>query len=58
MGSSSTFTVGLTKALLGIQNKKISNLNLAKSAINFEQNIMGESVGSQDQLAASLGGSQ
>ena len=56
MGSSSTFTVGLTKALLGIKNKKISNLNLAKSAINFEQNIMGESVGSQDQLAASLGG--
>ena len=56
MGSSSTFTVGLTKALLEIKKHKLSSLNIAKKAIDFEQNIMGEAVGSQDQIAASLGG--
>ena len=56
MGSSSSFSVGLMQALLKIKKKKISHLNLAKKTIFFEQNIMKETVGSQDQIAASIGG--
>ncbi len=56
MGSSSSFSVGLMQALLKLKKKKISNLNLAKNTIFFEQNIMKETVGSQDQVAASIGG--
>ena len=56
MGSSSCFTVGLTKALYELKNKKISKIELAKKTINFEQKIMKEIVGSQDQVAASIGG--
>lgn len=55
MGSSSVFVVGLLKILLGIK-KKISPLNLAKKSIHFEQTILRETVGSQDQVAASYGG--
>jgi len=56
MGSSSSFSVGLMHALIKYQKKNISKINLAKKAINFEQNIMNEIVGSQDQVAASVGG--
>ncbi len=56
MGSSSSFSVGLMCALIKFQKKNISNINLAKQAINFEQKIMKETVGSQDQVAASIGG--
>ena len=56
MGSSSSFSVGLISALLKFQKKKISCMNLAKQTINFEQKIMKEVVGSQDQVAASIGG--
>jgi D-glycero-alpha-D-manno-heptose-7-phosphate kinase len=55
MGSSSVFVVGLLKILLGLK-KKISPLNLAKKSIHFEQTILRETVGSQDQVAASYGG--
>ena len=56
MGSSSSFSVGLMCALIKFQKKNISNINLAKQAINFEQKIMKETVGSQDQVATSIGG--
>ena len=56
MGSSSCFTVGLAKALLELKNKKITSYNLSKKIINFEQKIMKEIVGSQDQVAAAIGG--
>ncbi len=56
MGSSSCFTVGLTKALMTLKNVKMSDYNLAKKTINFEQKIMKEVVGSQDQVAAAVGG--
>ena len=56
MGSSSAFTVGLMNALYCLLNKKISNYDLAKNAIHFEQKIMKEIVGSQDQLATAIGG--
>ena len=56
MGSSSCFTVGLLNALSEINSKRVSKKNLAKKTIYFEQKIMGEIVGSQDQIAASYGG--
>ena len=57
MGSSSCFTVGLMKALNTLHGKKvITNNKLAANAIYFEQKIMNEIVGSQDQIAASIGG--
>ena len=56
MGSSSSFVVGLMKAIISINKKKISQQNLGKKAIFFEQNVLNEVVGSQDQIAASVGG--
>ena len=56
MGSSSCFVVGLMKALYKIKNKDLSNNNLSNKSIYFEQNILKEVVGSQDQVAASYGG--
>ena len=56
MGSSSSFSVGLIKALNTLNGKKISNIELAKKTIFFEQKVMRETVGSQDQVSASIGG--
>lgn len=56
MGSSSCFSVGLIKALHALNGKNISNIELAKKAIFFEQKFMKETVGSQDQVSASIGG--
>ena len=44
------------KALNEFKNKKVSPINLARQAINFEQKILKETVGSQDQIACSIGG--
>tara|TARA_A100001011_G_scaffold400472_1_gene515273 strand:+ start:4192 stop:5178 length:987 start_codon:yes stop_codon:yes gene_type:complete len=56
MGSSSSFTVGLMQALCRIKKIKLNKLKLAKKSIFFEQEIMKETVGSQDQTSASYGG--
>ncbi len=56
MGSSSSFVVGLMNTLLHHKNIKISKLNLAKKSIFFEQKILNEVVGIQDQISASFGG--
>jgi D-glycero-alpha-D-manno-heptose-7-phosphate kinase len=56
MGSSSCFSVGLMKAINTLNGKRISSMELAKKAIFFEQKIMKETVGSQDQVSASIGG--
>ncbi len=56
MGSSSSFTVGLMQALFRIKDIKLNKLELAKKSIYFEQKVMGEVVGSQDQTSASFGG--
>jgi D-glycero-alpha-D-manno-heptose-7-phosphate kinase len=56
LGSSSSFTVGLLHALNALNGKISSKDWLAKSAIDVEQNIIGESVGSQDQISAAYGG--
>lgn len=56
LGSSSTFTVGLLHALYAMKNRMVTKRELALSAINLEQNIIGEAVGSQDQTVAAFGG--
>ena len=56
MGSSSCFAVGLSKALYKIKGQELSKQQLAKKTIEFEQKIMKEIVGSQDQTIASYGG--
>jgi len=56
IGSSSAFTVGLIKGLLALKGVYISSNELARAAIELEQNEMGETVGIQDQCASALGG--
>ena len=56
MGSSSSFSVGLMCALNFHQRRDIKGINLAYKTIIFEQKIMKEIVGSQDQVSASVGG--
>jgi D-glycero-alpha-D-manno-heptose-7-phosphate kinase len=56
MGSSSSFSVGLMRALNYYKGRDLRGINLALKTIFFEQKIMKETVGSQDQVAASVGG--
>ena len=56
LGSSSSFTVGLLHALQGLKGKMAYKEGLAHDAIHVEQNIIGENVGSQDQVSAAYGG--
>lgn len=56
VGSSSSFTVSLIHGLSVLQNKNLTKRELALKAIRFEQDILQESVGSQDQVAAAFGG--
>ena len=56
LGSSSSFTVGLVNALCALDGKHISKEDLARKAIDIEQRIIEENVGSQDQISAAFGG--
>ena len=56
LGSSSSFTVGLLNALQGLNGQMAYKDGLARDAIHIEQNIIGENVGSQDQVSAAFGG--
>jgi D-glycero-alpha-D-manno-heptose-7-phosphate kinase len=56
IGSSSSFTVSLIHGLSTLKNEQITKRDLARKAIYLEQNILRESVGSQDQVAAAFGG--
>ena len=57
LGGSSAFTVSLLNLVNSYNVKnKISKRKLADLAINLEQNILKEKVGSQDQVACSFGG--
>ena len=56
LGSSSSFIVGMINIILSLKNKNVSKNKLAKESINFERNILKETVGSQDQVAAAYGG--
>ena len=56
IGSSSSFTVGLLNALSCLRGVRLSRRQLAENAIRIEQDVIGETVGSQDQIAAAYGG--
>ncbi len=56
LGSSSSFTVGLVNALYALKGSMVSKMDLAKQAIDIEQNRIKENVGCQDQTAAAIGG--
>jgi len=56
MGSSSSFAVGLLHAVYGLQGRIASKQQLAKESIHLEQDLLNETVGSQDQVLAAYGG--
>jgi len=56
MGSSSSFTVGLLHALYALQGKMPDKQRLALESIYIEQDMIKETVGSQDQVSAAYGG--
>src|SRR5205823_9175492 len=56
MGSSSAFTVGLLHALHALKGEMPTRQQLAAEAIALEQDVLKETVGSQDQTMAAHGG--
>ena len=56
VGSSSSFTVGLLNAIYGLKGEKKNKEGLLADSIDIEQNVLGETVGSQDQTMAVYGG--
>lgn len=56
MGSSSAFTVGLLHALHALTGRMASKQQLALQSVHLEQEILKETVGSQDQVLAAHGG--
>ena len=56
MGSSSAFAVGILNSLYALEGRMRSKEQLAREAIFLEQEILRETVGSQDQVAAAYGG--
>jgi len=56
IGSSSAFTVGLLHAGYALQGHLASREQLARESIHIEQEVLRETVGSQDQVLAAYGG--
>jgi D-glycero-alpha-D-manno-heptose-7-phosphate kinase len=56
MGSSSAFTVGLLHALHALKGQAVGKRQLAEESIHLEQEVLKETVGSQDQVCAAYGG--
>ncbi len=56
IGSSSAFTVGLLNALYRYKGEQVASDRLAHESIYIEQQLVGEQVGSQDQVSAAFGG--
>ena len=56
LGSSSSFTVGLLNALFALRGQMSSKRRLADETLRIEQEVIGEAVGSQDQIWAAYGG--
>jgi D-glycero-alpha-D-manno-heptose-7-phosphate kinase len=56
MGSSSAFTVGLLHALHVLQARTPDKHQLATESVHIEQEMLKETVGSQDQVMAAYGG--
>src|SRR4030095_10416405 len=56
LGSSSAFTVGLLHALYALQGRMGGKNELTREAIYIEQEVLRETVGSQDQASTAHGG--
>src|SRR5580693_8117748 len=56
LGTSSAFTVGLLLGLYALRDQMRNKHALASDAIHVEQEVIKESVGSQDQISAAYGG--
>jgi D-glycero-alpha-D-manno-heptose-7-phosphate kinase len=56
MGTSSAFTVGLLHALHALRGETLTRSQLVRESIYLEQDVLRETVGSQDQVMASHGG--
>ena len=56
MGLSSSFLVGLLHALHALRGEVVSKQQLAAEGIHMEQDLLKETVGSQDQVFAAHGG--
>ena len=56
LGSSSTFTVGLLKAILEMSRTQYNNYELAELACHIEIDKCNQPIGKQDQYAAAFGG--
>jgi D-glycero-alpha-D-manno-heptose-7-phosphate kinase len=56
VGSSSAFTVGLLNALYALKGQMVSKHRLATESVHLEQDVLKETVGSQDQVLAAYGG--
>lgn len=55
-GSSSSFAVGLLHGLHALYDRAVTKEKLAEEALYVEQELMGDPVGSQDQVMAAYGG--
>lgn len=56
LGGSSAFTVGLLALIFALQNKDTTRIDLGRSAIFTERELLRENVGVQDQMHAAFGG--
>lgn len=56
LGSSSAFTVGMLHALYVLRGDDLNSRSLANDAIEVEQDVLGETVGIQDQIQCAFGG--
>ena len=56
LGSSSAFTVSLLNSVYCLNNTKSTKKKIWEDAIHIEQNLNKEFVGSQDQIACTMGG--
>jgi len=56
LGSSSSYTVGLLRALNALERRFVSTYDLAEEACRIEIDLVGKPIGKQDQFAAAFGG--
>ena len=56
IGSSSSFSVGFLNTIYALKGKMVTKRQLAIDTIHFEQNLLKENVGSQDQTIVAFGG--
>jgi D-glycero-alpha-D-manno-heptose-7-phosphate kinase len=56
MGSSSAFTVALLHALHALRGEMVTKAQLVRESLYLEQEVLRETVGSQDQVMAAHGG--